>query len=92
MPHSNTIYHSARRASVSGKSDRPPARAQKNPQPQQTQKPQPVLVDDDDAQYVEADRDDIELPETISSKARQAIELLREERQLEQALRDTFDY
>ncbi len=92
MPRSSTISHSASHASVSGKSDKRPAKAQKNPQLQQVQKPQPVLVDDDDEQYAEADRDDIELPETISSKARQAIELLREERQLEQALRDTFDY
>lgn len=91
MPRSSAISHRASHASVSRQSDQPPAKVQKNPQRQQPQKPQPVPGDDDE-QYAEADRDDVDLPETISSKARQAIEFLREERQLEQTLRDTFDY
>jgi len=90
MHRSSTTSHSASHASASGNADERPAKEQRKSQPQQAKKPQPEPVDDNE-QYGDADWDDIELHERVFGKARQAIDLLREERQLEQAMRDTFD-
>lgn len=92
MADSNSVTPRARRQAAVGRSGRRSTRLREKPLKQQAQKQQGVDVDDDNEWYEEPEWDYSLPPGKDSGKARQRIELLREERQLEQVLRDTFDY
>jgi hypothetical protein len=83
MPHSNKESHRTRRRPVIDKYYRQTA------QGKQKLRNAPVRFDDE--WYGDADWEDAGTRGKEAGKARQRIELIREERQLQQALRDIFD-
>jgi len=91
MPRNKTKRHHARREPVVDRSCRRLATGQEKPRKQRVQKQRNVPVGAGDEWYEEADWDDAGSSGKDSGKVRQRIESLREERQLQQALRDTFD-
>lgn len=92
MLRSNTVTRGARRGPAKGgargRSVARQVKPGKKQGPQQDYDP----LDVDDEWFAEADWDDTGLPGKDSHKARQRIELIREERLLQQSLRDTFDW
>ncbi len=91
MSRSKSVMPRARRQSAAGKSGRQLAAVQEKPLKQPGQKQPGIPVADGDDWDEEAEWGDTMPPGNDSGKARQRIELLREERQLQQALLDTFD-
>jgi hypothetical protein len=79
---------SARRKPAAGKPGRQVA-AEQPAQPKQAEQHTPIDVDDE--LYEEIELDDAGPSWQVSSEARKRVEILREERLLQQALYDTFD-
>ena len=92
MLHSKTGPRRLRHKYVSDEYGRHADSVQKRLRKQWTQKKRYKPHGIDDEVYGKADWDDAWRPGKGSSKARQRIEILREERQLQRALIDTFDF
>lgn len=92
MLHSKTEPRRLRRKHVSDEHGRHASSEQKRLRKLQTQKNRHMPVGVGNDRYGKADWDDAWRPEKVSSKARQRIEMLREERQLKRALTDMFDF